>query len=316
SDRRRTDARKAPRRRAGRGGAGRRRYQRPEAGRLRDQEGGRQRERGRDQAFRTCQCAGLSASALRLVRRRPAARLDQQGRSRGAAAACGSERQAPTCRIGLEQRLNDAPQTPFEIARAAVGKPLKRKEDERLITGKGRFTDDFSLEEQTYAALVRSPYPHARIMKIDVSAAKAMPGVLGVFTGADALADGLTPIPHTPVPSTNYDMKLTARGGGNVFIGPHRILPADKVRHVGEAVAMVVAETKAQALDAGEAVAVEYEELPSVASAAAALAEGAPAIWDDVPDNVLVDTLFGNKEKTDRAFAEADPVVKMEFDVR
>jgi aerobic carbon-monoxide dehydrogenase large subunit len=211
--------------------------------------------------------------------------------------------------------VNDAPKTPFEIALTAVGQPLKRKEDERLITGKGRFTDDFSLDGQTYAALVRSPYPHARIVKIDVSAAKAMPGVLGVFTGADALADDVAPIPHSPVPSTNYDMKLTARGGGKVFIGPHRILPADKVRHVGEAVAMAVAETKAQALDAAEAVTVEYEELPSVASADGALEQGAPAVWDDVPDNALVDSFFGDKAKCDRAFAEADHVVKMEFDI-
>ena len=89
-----------------------------------------------------------------------------------------------------------------------------------------------------------------------------MPGVLGVFTGADCLADGLGPIPHTPVPATRYDMKLTGPGGGNVFVGPHLLLPADKVRHVGEAVAMVVAETASQALDAAEAVEVEYEELP------------------------------------------------------
>jgi len=211
--------------------------------------------------------------------------------------------------------LNDAPKTPFEIALVAVGKPLKRKEDERLITGKGRFTDDFNLEGQTYAALVRSPYPHARIVKIDIEAAKKMPGVLGVLTGADAAADALSPIPHSPVPSTNYDMKLTARGGGKVFIGPHRILPVDKVRHVGEAVAMAVAVTKAQALDAAEAVAVEYEELPSVASADAALTTGAPAVWDDVADNALVDTFFGDKERVDRAFAEADHVVKMEFDI-
>src|SRR5262245_9231751 len=174
--------------------------------------------------------------------------------------------------------LHDAPKTPFDISLLAVGQPLRRKEDERLITGKGRFTDDFNVDGQTYAARVRSSYPHARIVRIDTEAAKAMPGVLGVLTGADAEADGLKPIPHSPVPSTNFDMKLTARGGGKVFAGPHRILPIDKARYVGEAVAMVVAETKAQALDAAEAVVVDYEELPSVASSDAALAEGAPAV--------------------------------------
>src|SRR6185437_10352520 len=134
----------------------------------------------------------------------------------------------------------------------------------RLVTGHGRFTDDFSVDGQAYAAMVRSPHPHARIVRIDTAAAKAMPGVLAVLTGADLKADGLKPIPHTAVPSTKFDMKLTGPGGGPVFVGPHALLPADKVRHVGEAVAMAVAETRAQAMDAAEAVDVEYEELPFV----------------------------------------------------
>ena len=95
-----------------------------------------------------------------------------------------------------------------------------------------------------------------------------MPGVLGVLTGEDCAADRLSPIPHSPVPSTRYDMKLTGPGGGPIFIGPQMLLPADKVRHVGEAVALVVAETAAQAQDAAEAVAVEYAELPWIAQIA------------------------------------------------
>ncbi|MFZ0610010.1 MAG: xanthine dehydrogenase family protein molybdopterin-binding subunit, partial [Xanthobacteraceae bacterium] len=145
-----------------------------------------------------------------------------------------------------------------------IGKPMARKEDARLVTGKGRFTDDFSLDGEAHAVMVRSPYPHARIVAVDAAAAKAMLGVLGVFTGADCAADDLKPIPHDPLPKTKFDMKLSARGGGAVFIGPHLLLPADKARHVGEAVAMVVAETKAQAMDAAEAVAVDYQELPFV----------------------------------------------------
>ena len=90
-----------------------------------------------------------------------------------------------------------------------IGKPMPRKEDARLITGKGRFTDDFNLDGQAYAVMVRSPYPHARIVAIDAAAAKAMPGVLGVFTGADCAADSLKPIPHDPLPKTKFDMKLT-----------------------------------------------------------------------------------------------------------
>src|SRR5580692_10228889 len=162
-----------------------------------------------------------------------------------------------------------------------IGRPVRRAEDERLVTGKGRFSDDFKLDHQAYAAMVRSPQPHARIRGIDTARARAMPGVLGVFTGADCLADNLGPIPHDPLPKTRYDMKLCAPGGGTVFIGPHLLLPADKARHVGEAVAMVVAQTLTQALDAAEAVEVDYEELAWVAASEAALAPGAPAIWDE-----------------------------------
>src|SRR5580658_10148786 len=91
----------------------------------------------------------------------------------------------------------------------AIGQPLRRKEDQRLLTGKGRFSDDFILPGQAYAAIVRSPHPHARIAVIDTRRAQAMPGLLSVFTGGDCAADGLAPIPHSPVPSTRYDMKLT-----------------------------------------------------------------------------------------------------------
>ncbi|HYA04643.1 MAG TPA: xanthine dehydrogenase family protein molybdopterin-binding subunit, partial [Xanthobacteraceae bacterium] len=196
-----------------------------------------------------------------------------------------------------------------------IGKPLPRKEDERLVTGRGRFTDDVNLDGQAYAAMVRSPYPHARIVAVETARAKAMPGVLGVYTGADCAADKLSPIPHDPVPKTKYDMKLAAPGGGTIFIGPHVLLPADKARHVGEAVAMVVAETKAQALDGAEAVEVRYRELPFVLHSEAAMRPGAPALWDEVPNNVLVDTAFGDASATDRAFAAAAHVVKKKFHV-
>ena len=196
-----------------------------------------------------------------------------------------------------------------------IGKPLPRKEDERLVTGKGRFSDDFALPGQAYAAMVRSPHPHARIVEIDAARAKAMPGVLGVFTGADCAADKLKPIPHDPVPKTKYDMKLHAPGGGAVFIGPQIPLPADKARHVGEAVAMVVAETKAQAMDAAEAVDVRYEELPFVLHSEDAMRPGAPALWNEVKDNILVDTQFGDTQATDAAFARAAHVVTRKFHV-
>jgi aerobic carbon-monoxide dehydrogenase large subunit len=209
--------------------------------------------------------------------------------------------------------MNDAgpPGDPYR----SIGKPLPRKEDERLVTGKGRFTDDFNLDGQVYAAMVRSPHPHARIVAIDSATAKAMPGVLGIFTGADCAADGLAPIPHDPVPKTKFDMKLTGPGGGAVFVGPHVLLPADRARHVGEAVVMVVAETRAQAMDAAEAIDVRYEELPFVLHSEDAMAPGAPVLWPEAPDNVCVDTQFGNVEATDRAFAEAAHVVSRKFHV-
>src|SRR5580692_9463034 len=176
-----------------------------------------------------------------------------------------------------------------------IGMPMRRAEDERLITGKGRFSDDFKFDGQTYAAMVRSPHPHARIVRIDADRARAMPGVLGVFSGADCLADKLGPIPHDPMPKTKYDMKLHAPGGGEVFIGPHLLLPADKARHVGEAVAMVVAQTLPQALDAAEAVEVDYEVLPFVLHSEDAMKPGAPPVWDEAPHNTPVDTWFGDK---------------------
>jgi carbon-monoxide dehydrogenase large subunit len=203
------------------------------------------------------------------------------------------------------------PETGFRF----IGQPMPRHEDARLLTGQGRFTDDFNLPGQTYAAMVRSPHAHARIISIDKSRALALPGVLGVFTGADCLADGLGPIGHDPLPKTRDDMKLTAPGGGEVFIGPHLLLPADKVRHVGEAIAMVVAETKAQALDAAEALEVAYEELPFVLHSEDGMKPGAPAVWDEVPNNILVDTHFGDAAATDRAFAQAANVVAMDFSI-
>jgi carbon-monoxide dehydrogenase large subunit len=204
---------------------------------------------------------------------------------------------------------------PDETGYRFIGKPMPRKEDARLITGKGQFTDDFSLDGQTYAVMVRSPYPHARIVAIDSAAATKMPGVLGVFTGADCAADKLAPIPHDPVPKTKFDMKLTGPGGGAVFIGPNMLLPADKARHVGEAVAMVVAETKPQAMDAAEAVEVAYEELPFVLHSEDAMRPGAPVLWDEVPNNVTVETIFGNVEATDQAFARAAHVVTKNFHI-
>src|SRR5216684_2410251 len=202
---------------------------------------------------------------------------------------------------------------PGEMSFRFIGKPLVRKEDARLITGRGRFSDDFSVDGQACAVMLRSPHAHARILGIDARRATAMPGVLGVFTGADCLADGLGAIPHDPLPKTKYDMKLHAAGGGALFIGPHLLLPADKARHVGEAVAMVVAETQAQALDAAEAVVVDYEVLPNITHSEDAMKPGAPKVWEEVRDNILVDTQFGDAAEIERVLTDAPHVVSMDF---
>jgi carbon-monoxide dehydrogenase large subunit len=195
----------------------------------------------------------------------------------------------------------------------SIGQPIRRNEDERLITGRGRFTDDFSLPGQTWAAMVRSPHPHAKIGNIDSSAALESEGVLGVFTGADLAADGLGEIPHNPVPSTKYDVKLTGRGGTPIYIGDHHLLPTDRVRHVGEAIAMVVAETRQQAQNAAELVMVDYDVLPWVADTVAAAKPGAPRLWDALPDNLLVDSTFGDQKNTDAAFARAPHIVSFSY---
>ncbi len=203
-----------------------------------------------------------------------------------------------------------------EVLLKAIGKPVRRKEDVRLITGKGRFTDDFAFDGQTYAAMARSPHPHARIVAIHKDSVLDMPGVLGVFIGQDLLDDGLKPIPHDPLPKTKFDMKLTAPGGGrDVFIGPHMLLPADRARHVGEAVAMVVAQTQAQAQDAAEALQIDYEVLPFVTDSREASSPGAVSVWDELPDNICVETFFGDEEATAKAFAAAKHIVEYDFHI-
>ncbi len=197
----------------------------------------------------------------------------------------------------------------------SIGKPIPRKEDERLLRGQGQFSDDFNLDGQVYAVMVRSFYPHAYIRDIDVSAASEMPGVLLVLTGIDCKEEGMGPISHNPVPSTRSDLKLTAPDGGKIFEGPHELLSVDKVRYVGEPIAMVIAETRMQATDAAEAVFVDYEPIPWVADSQDATSKDAPSVWDNVPDNICVDTTFGDEKTTDAAFDKADHIVRMQFNI-
>ena len=167
-----------------------------------------------------------------------------------------------------------------------IGAPVPRLEDERLLTGRGRFSDDLNLPGQAYACLVRSPHAHARILSIDGAAASRARGVLAVLTGADYVADGFKPMPAWGNPK---DVELKNRDGRPVFYTPLYPLAVDKVRRVGEAVVMVVAETAEGARDAAELVGVDYATLASAADPMAAMATAAEALWEEVPRNISVD---------------------------
>jgi carbon-monoxide dehydrogenase large subunit len=192
---------------------------------------------------------------------------------------------------GLMSRIGDAP---------------KRREDLRFITGRGRYLDDIAFEGLAQAIVLRSPHAHAQIVGIDAAAALAAPGVLAVLTAADAAADGLNPL--RPGAETN-----TVTGEPFLF-EPQPLLAADKVRHVGEAVALIVAETRDQALDAAELVAVDYHPLPAVTTAAASRAAGAPLITDKAPGNLCLDWRHGDRAAADAAFAVATHVVRLRLD--
>ena len=147
-----------------------------------------------------------------------------------------------------------------------IGQPVRRVEDRRFLTGYGRYLDDTVRPFQAHAAMLRSPHAHARIRTIDTAAAKAAPGVLAVLTGADLAADGIGTVPCVSV--------LTNRDGSAMAMPPRPAIVVDRVRHVGDTVAVVVAETAAQARDAAELVAVDYEPLPAVVETGAALDAG------------------------------------------
>jgi carbon-monoxide dehydrogenase large subunit len=194
-----------------------------------------------------------------------------------------------------------------------VGQPIPRFEDLRFITGRGRYTDDIAVAGAAHAAFVRSDQAHAVIEAIDVAAARAAPGVIGVLTGADYLADGHVPIRHAPIPLDAIDPSAPGFGRETTFDAGHVPLATDRIRHVGEAVAMVVAQTLEQAVAAAELVVVRCRPLPAVTSTDAATAPGAPQLYDDCPGNVCLSEAFGDAEATARAFEAAHLVVEGEF---
>jgi carbon-monoxide dehydrogenase large subunit len=197
------------------------------------------------------------------------------------------------------------------ITSGGIGASVARVEDFRLVTGAGCYTNDVRLADETHIVVVRAPHAHANIRAVETAAAAAMPGVRAVLTGRDMLADGLKPLPHTPWSAHPVDLKLTNRDGSAQFLAPHYPLVAARVRHVGEGVAIVVADTLLQARDAAEAVAVDYEPLPAVTQGHAAAAPDAPRVWDELASNLVVDAEAGDRAAVEAAFARAAHVVKL-----
>src|SRR5277367_1391601 len=187
----------------------------------------------------------------------------------------------------------------------ALGQPVPRFEDPRLLRGGGRYVDDMVLPRMVFGHVLRSPHAHARIRSIDVSQAKTAPGVLAVLTGADWEASGWGDLPS---PSG-----LRLRGGSPSFRPRFPALVKDQVRWVGDYVAFVVALSKDQAADAAELIAVDYEPLPAIVSTAGAIEPGAPPVWDENPGNVAFFHTEGDAAATDAAFAGAVHVVRRRF---
>ena len=188
------------------------------------------------------------------------------------------------------------------VTRFGSGRAVQRIEDEGLLKGVGQYTDDVVPAGQLRALFVRSPHPHARIVAVDTANAAAMPGVVKVVSGADLVAAGVKPIPALSV--------LPDRSG--VATAPRRILAHERVRYVGEAVALVIAQTLQQARDAAEAVGVEYEELPHVVDLEEAVTPGAPAVFEGAQHNVAAQLRHGDRAQAAQAFAQAAHVVQLE----
>jgi carbon-monoxide dehydrogenase large subunit len=186
-----------------------------------------------------------------------------------------------------------------------LGQPIVRREDQRLLTGRGRYAENTAPKEALAVLFVRSPHAHARLLGMDTAAAIASPGVAAVYTAQDLLADK---VGHLPAISEIKD------DAGNRHREPrHLPMPPDKVRHVGDIAAMIVAGTLDQARDAAEALAVEYEELPAVVTAVQALAPGAPLVHDDVAGNLMCRWSRGDAAATDAAFARAVHVTSLKI---
>ena len=201
--------------------------------------------------------------------------------------------------------------TEAAVEAGGIGQPVLRKEDLRLLRGRGRYTDDIALAGQAHAAMLRSPHAHARIAGIDTAAARATPGAVDVLTAADLAGDAVGTIPSYSMIAGLVDLVLENADGSPRRGTPLPVLAGERVRFVGDIVAVAIGETRAAAADAAERIAVDYEPLDAVIEAPAASAPGAPLLWDDIPGNTCIDGYFGDPEATERAFAAAAHAVAL-----
>ncbi|MDF2120274.1 xanthine dehydrogenase family protein molybdopterin-binding subunit [Roseiarcaceae bacterium H3SJ34-1] len=187
-----------------------------------------------------------------------------------------------------------------------IGQPVRRKEDTRLLTGRGTFTDDVNLEGQLYAAFVRSPHASAKINGIDTTTALAMEGVVAIYTGRDLVAAGLGPLIVS-------DADYSDRSGRPMSKPLRQVMPVERTRFVGEVLAMTVARTHAQARDAAEVVAIDFEPLDAIVATAGALAAGVPQVWPEFDSNLVVHWEYGDRDDVERRLMQAYKVVKVDL---
>src|SRR5215472_15035381 len=199
--------------------------------------------------------------------------------------------------MSMEQSRNSAVTT--------IGMPVRRREDYRFLTGGGTYTDDINRPGQLHAFILRSPHAHAQIGGIATAAAQRASGVIAVYTGKDMAADGIGGLP--------CGWQIHSKNGSPMAEPPHPVLAVDRVRHVGDPVAVVVAETLAQARDAAELVSVDYVEQPAAIDPVAALQLGAPQVNSEAPGNLCYDWQLGDLAAVDAAFSKAARIVKLDL---
>ncbi|MEQ8700005.1 MAG: xanthine dehydrogenase family protein molybdopterin-binding subunit, partial [Bauldia litoralis] len=191
------------------------------------------------------------------------------------------------------------------MSETGIGATVLRREDRRFISGRGNYVDDVNRPGQVYAHFVRSPHAHADVKSVDTTAAAAADGVVAVLTGADVAADGLGGLP--------VGWGITSQDGSPMIEPPWPIIAHDRVRYVGEAVAVVIAATRDQAKDAAELVAVDYNPLPAIISTPDSIRDGVPQVWDDAKHNICFDWGFGDADATNDAFAKASHVTTVDL---